>query len=179
MVPAPHTPAGHSVSQSSSGSPTLDTGHVQFAPAGWDVAAPGWSYKHEQEGPKGERLLTAWQGAHCFLQKTTMSLPAGFVSQRRALLQSCVEERRNKCPQGCREERTSEQLLSLLSNLNFNRDFFIFPCVARGTEISVHVFLLGQAATACLHTLLALQPKAGREQASHSHCTRCPARHSL
>lgn len=97
----------------------------QSAPTGWDMAAPGWSYKCEQEGPKEvERLLTAWQGAHCFLQKTTMSLPAGFVSQQRALLQSCVGERRNKCPQGCCEEHTSEQLLSLLSNLNFNRIFF-------------------------------------------------------
>lgn len=154
------SPAGHGVSHGSCGSPTSDMGHVQFAPAGWDMAAPCRSYKCEQEGPKEvERLLTAWQGAHCFLQKTTMSLPAGFVSQQRALLQSCVGERRNKCPQGCCEEHTSEQLLSLLSNLNFNRDFFSY--VARGTQIPLHVLLLRQAATTCPHTLLALHPTLG------------------
>lgn len=33
----------------------LHTGHIQLAPAGWNTAAPGWSYECEQKGPKGGR----------------------------------------------------------------------------------------------------------------------------
>lgn len=96
------------------------SGPVRFSARG-DMAAAGHGDKRGQTRPEEVgRLLRAWQGARCFLQKNTKSLPTGFVPQQRALLQSCVGVGRNKCPRGCCEEHTSEQLLSLLSNLNFN-----------------------------------------------------------
>lgn len=59
---------------------------VHFS-AGWDTAAAGHSYERGQKQPEEvERLLRAGQGARCFLQKNTKSLPTGFVSQQRALL---------------------------------------------------------------------------------------------
>lgn len=124
--------------------------------AGWDMAATDHIYKRGKTTQTQSRKAPQLGKEPVTFSRSTKSLPTGFVFQHRPQLQSCVGEGRNRCPWGCCEEHTSEQLLALLSNLNFNWGFLLLPRVPG----SLGVLLPGQPAPACPHMSAPQRPSA-------------------
>lgn len=140
------SPAGHGARVGSH----VQHGHVQLAPAGRDAAAPGRSYKREQEGPREvERLLTAWQGAHCFLQKKPpRAFQLGLFHSKGLCYKAVWEKERINAPKAAvKSTLQSSCFLCYLILILIE----IFPAVLPGVLGSLHGLLPGQQRSAPAH----------------------------